>query len=130
MSLPFMLATGLGLEQSPWLSPLWLRRLSSTLRRWSAAARQALGDVQDERLEPSAAGDQCFGSSRFYCFRRATHPVPRPVFLVASGDLLQDARNPLFVLLSGLDLFWLWHLLLTVVGLQCGSFLAGASRWC
>ncbi len=37
-------------------------------------------------------------------------------FLVATGDLMQDARNPLFVLLSGLDLFWIWHLLLVVVG--------------
>jgi hypothetical protein len=36
--------------------------------------------------------------------------------LAASGDMLQDARNPLVVLLSQADLFWLWHLLLVVLG--------------
>lgn len=38
-------------------------------------------------------------------------------FLVATGDLMQDARNPLLPLLARLDLFWLWHLLLVAVGL-------------
>jgi len=37
-------------------------------------------------------------------------------FLVATGDLIQDSRNPLFVLLGGLDLFWVWHLLLVGLG--------------
>jgi hypothetical protein len=37
--------------------------------------------------------------------------------LVASGDLMKDARNPLFMLLSRLEPFWLWHLLLVVLGL-------------
>jgi hypothetical protein len=37
--------------------------------------------------------------------------------LAASGDMLEDARNPLVILLSQADLFWLWHLLLTVLGL-------------
>ena len=38
-------------------------------------------------------------------------------FLVATGDLMQDARNPLVSLLSRIDLFWLWHLFLVVIGL-------------
>ncbi len=37
--------------------------------------------------------------------------------LVATGDLLKDARNPMFTLLGRLDPFWLWHLLLVVLGL-------------
>jgi len=38
--------------------------------------------------------------------------------LVATGDLTKDGRNPLVALLGGIDLFWLWHLLLVVVGLS------------
>jgi hypothetical protein len=38
--------------------------------------------------------------------------------LVATGDLMKDGRNPLLTLLAGIDLFWLWHLLLVVVGLS------------
>jgi hypothetical protein len=38
--------------------------------------------------------------------------------LVASGDLLKDAQDPLFTLLGRLDPFWLWHLFLVVVGLS------------
>ena len=35
--------------------------------------------------------------------------------LVATGDLIKDARNPLFTLLGRIEPFWLWHLLLTIV---------------
>lgn len=42
-------------------------------------------------------------------------------FLVRSGDLLQDARNPMFALLSQVNIFWLWHLLLIVVGLAVAA---------
>jgi hypothetical protein len=45
--------------------------------------------------------------------------------LVATGDLMKDARNPLFLLLGRLDPFWVWHLFLVVVGL---SVVAGFSR--
>jgi hypothetical protein len=38
--------------------------------------------------------------------------------LVATGDLMKDGRNPMLTLLAGIDLFWLWHLLLVVVGLS------------
>jgi hypothetical protein len=37
--------------------------------------------------------------------------------LVATGDLINDARNPLFTLLGRIEPFWLWHLLLVVLGL-------------
>ena len=38
--------------------------------------------------------------------------------LVASGDILQDGKNPLVALLGGLDPFWLWHLWLVVIGVS------------
>jgi hypothetical protein len=38
--------------------------------------------------------------------------------LVATGDLTKDGRNPMVGLLSGVDLFWLWHLLLVAIGLS------------
>ncbi len=41
--------------------------------------------------------------------------------LVATGNLLQDAKDPRFALLGGIDLFWLWHLVLVAVGLAAGT---------
>lgn len=38
-------------------------------------------------------------------------------FLVATGDQIKDAANWLYVLLSQFDLFYLWHLVLVIVGL-------------
>lgn len=38
-------------------------------------------------------------------------------FLVATGDQTKDAANWLYVLLSQFDLFYLWHLVLVIVGL-------------
>lgn len=38
-------------------------------------------------------------------------------FLVATGDQIKDAANWLYVLLSQVDLFYLWHLILVIVGL-------------
>jgi hypothetical protein len=38
--------------------------------------------------------------------------------LVATGDMMKDAQNPLFTLLARIDPFWLWHLLLVVLGLS------------
>jgi hypothetical protein len=46
--------------------------------------------------------------------------------LVATGNLLQDAKDPRFALLSGIDLFWLWHLVLVAVGLAAGVRLGRA----
>jgi hypothetical protein len=42
-------------------------------------------------------------------------------FLVATGDVLQDARNPFYLVLGRLDIFWLWHLLLVVLGLSVAA---------
>jgi hypothetical protein len=52
----------------------------------------------------------------FIAFAGRLIQYPGLSFFVATGDLMQDARNPLFVLLGSLDLFWLWHLLLVMLG--------------
>lgn len=46
---------------------------------------------------------------------------PGLAMLVASGDQMADARNPLVSLLARLDLFWLWHLLLVTLGLAVAA---------
>ncbi len=53
----------------------------------------------------------------FVAFTGSSIKYPGLSALVGTGDLLQDARNPLFVLLGRIDLFWLWQLFLVVVGL-------------
>jgi Yip1 domain len=41
--------------------------------------------------------------------------------LVSNGNFPEDSRKPLYSLLSGIDLFWLWHLLLVLVGLAVAT---------
>ncbi len=41
---------------------------------------------------------------------------PGLAFLVATGDLMQDAKNPLVPLLSKFEPFWVWHLVLVGIG--------------
>lgn len=50
------------------------------------------------------------------------HMIEQPglSFLVATGDVLQDARNPFYLVLGRLDIFWLWHLLV-VLGLSMAA---------
>lgn len=42
-------------------------------------------------------------------------------FLVGTGNFFQDGQNPLYVLFSQLDLFWLWQVLLLVIGLMVAA---------
>ncbi len=41
--------------------------------------------------------------------------------LQATGDTLKDAGNPLLVLLSFVDIFWLWHIALLVIGVAVAA---------
>ncbi len=65
---------------------------------------------------PSAVGDLVQAGFTFAAGRAIQYPGLST--LVATGDLTKDARNPLVGLLSGVDLFWLWHLLLVAIGLS------------
>jgi hypothetical protein len=42
--------------------------------------------------------------------------TPGLSFFVAGEDLIENAQNPVYVLLANIDLFWLWHLILAVLG--------------
>jgi len=65
---------------------------------------------------PSAVGDLVQAGFTLVAGRAIQYPGLST--LVATGDLTKDGRNPMVALLGGIDLFWLWHLLLVVVGLS------------
>lgn len=122
MSLPFMLATGLGfgtvalvvvtLAQATFL--YFAALVTGGETSFGAMFRMSVWS----RL-PLAIG--ALVQAGFIAFAGRLIQYPGLSFFVATGDLMQDARNPLFVLLSGLDLFWLWHLLLVVLGLSVAA---------
>jgi hypothetical protein len=43
--------------------------------------------------------------------------APGLSYFVAGNDLMENAKNPVYVLLANIDLFWLWHLVLAALGL-------------
>jgi hypothetical protein len=61
----------------------------------------------------------------FMLFAGRAIQAPGLAALVATGDLMKDAQNPMFLLLGRLEPFWLWHLFLVLVGLAVA---AGFSR--
>lgn len=54
----------------------------------------------------------------FIFFTQGAILYPGLAFLISTGNTMEDARNPLFPLLASADIFWLWHLLLAVLGLS------------
>jgi hypothetical protein len=118
MSLPFMLATGLGFGA---LALIIATLAQATLLYFTAlisGGETTFGAVFRmsawSRLPMALAA---LAQAGFIAVTGRLIQYPGLSFPVASGDLMQDARNPVFVLLSGLDLFWLWHLLLVGLGL-------------
>lgn len=57
----------------------------------------------------------------FIAFTQQMIHYPGLSFLVGAGDFIQDAQNPLYALFSQLDLFWLWQVLLLVIGLAVAA---------
>jgi hypothetical protein len=57
----------------------------------------------------------------FSLVAKETIKYPGLSFLVSTGDLLADAKKPLVALLGSIDLFWLWHLLLVMLGLAVAA---------
>ncbi|HXV98612.1 MAG TPA: YIP1 family protein [Anaerolineae bacterium] len=119
MSLPFMLATGIGfgtlalvlatLAQATFL--YFTALVSGGETTFGAMFKMSVWS----RL-PMALG--ALAQAGFIAVAGRMIQYPGLSFFVASGNLMQNAGNPLFVLLSGIDLFWLWHLLLVVLGVS------------
>jgi hypothetical protein len=117
LSLPFMLATGIGFGTAT----LILAALAQTTLLYFTALVSggemtfgAMFNMSVWSRLPLAIG--ALTQAGFIASAGRMIQYPGLSFLVANGDLMQDARNPWFVLLGGLDLFWLWHLLLVMLG--------------
>ncbi len=120
LSLPFMLATSLGfgvifligglLVQSAFLYFGALIVGGDDMSFGSIFAMSSWARI------PMAIGLLVQGG--FTLVAQHINQYPGLSFLVGTGDLMKDARDPLFVLLGGIDLFWVWHLALAVLGLS------------
>jgi len=119
MSLPFMLATGIGFGG---LALILATLAQATLLYFTALVSGgemtfgAMFRMSVWSRLPMAIGALAQAGFIAIAGRMIEHPGLS--FLVSTGNLMQNTRNPLFVLLSGIDLFWLWHLLLVVLGVS------------
>lgn len=117
MSLPFMLATSIGVGT---LALIVATLAQATLLYFTALVSG--GELTFGAMFRMSAWSRmpmaisALVQAGFTAVAGRLIQYPGLSFLVATGDLMQDARNPLFVLLSSLDLFWIWHLLLVVLG--------------
>ncbi|NJN97428.1 MAG: hypothetical protein HC875_26770 [Anaerolineales bacterium] len=122
MSLPFMLATGIGFGSIALVVATLLQATFLYFAALISGGESTFGAIFKmsawSRL-PMALG--ALVQAAFIAVAGRLIPYPGLSFPVSTGDLMQDARNPLFVVLSGIDLFWLWHLLLVVVGLTVAA---------
>lgn len=57
----------------------------------------------------------------YVLFRKQVIEHAGLAFLVASGDWMKDSRNLLYGLLSNVDLFALWHVILLAIGLAVAT---------
>ncbi len=53
----------------------------------------------------------------FVFFTQGAIRYPGLAFMVATDNPLEDAKNPMLPLLASIDIFWLWSLLLAIIGL-------------
>lgn len=119
LSLPFMLALGLGIGAAI----LVLGTLIQSAFFYFGALIMGGDDLDFGAVFPMSAWSRlpmAFGylvQTGIILVTQSMFKYPGLSYLVASGDLLEDAKNPMFLLLSNIDLFWLWHLLLAVLGL-------------
>ncbi|MBE7468840.1 MAG: hypothetical protein DPW09_02295 [Anaerolineae bacterium] len=122
MSLPFMLATGIGFGALALVAATLLQATFLYFTALVSGGESTFGTIFKMSVWgrlPMALG--ALVQAGFIAVAGRLIPYPGLSFPVSSGDLMQDARNPLFVLLSGIDLFWLWHLLLVVLGLAVAA---------
>jgi len=126
MSLPFMLATGIifgglalfigVLAQTGYLY------LSAMLAGGRDTGFKGMFTVSAWSRIPLAIG--FLVQAAFAAFSQGALRYPGLAPLVASGNQLEDAGNPLVALLARVDLFWLWHLVLVAIGLTVAARLS------
>ena len=126
LSLPFMLVTTLGfgllfmvfglLTQSAFLY------FGSFIFGGDDITFGAMFTVNTWARIPMAIG--ALVQAAFVTMSHGVIRYPGLAFFVASGDPLVDAGNPLVPLLSSIDLFWLWSLLLAMLGVSVAARLS------
>ena len=126
MSLPFMLATGIifgglvlligVLAQTAYLY------LSAMLAGGRDAGFKTMFTVSVWSRIPLTIG--YLVQAAFVAVSQGALRYPGLAPLVASGNQLEDAGNPLVALLARVDLFWLWHLVLVSIGLALAARLS------
>jgi hypothetical protein len=123
LSVPFLAATGLGFGGII----LLMGMLAQTIYFYFAAMLAGGADMNFGRMFtvttwsrlPLAIG---FGvQATFVLISDGLLRYPGLAAMVATGDQLADAKNPLLALLARVDLFWLWHLLLAVIGVAIAA---------
>ena len=122
-SLPFLLATGIGIGAIALLIGLLMQTAYFYLTALVVGGNDTtFGDLFTvsawSRL-PLAIG--FLVQAVFVAVSQGAIKYPGLAALVASGDPLADAQNPLIGLLARLDLFWLWHLLLVTLGVAIAA---------
>lgn len=127
-SLPFMLATGIVfggvalligvLAQTAYLY------LAAMVAGGSDTGFGAMFTVSTWSRLPLAIG--YLVQAVFVTFSQGALKYPGLAPLVASGNQIEDASDPLVVLLARVDLFWLWHLILVAIGLAVAARLGRA----
>jgi hypothetical protein len=123
MSIPFMLVTGIVfgglalfvgiLAQTAYLY------LAAMLAGGSDTGFKAMLTVSTWSRIPLAIG--FLVQAAFVTFSQGALKYPGLAPLVASGNQLEDSRDPLVALLARVDLFWLWHLVLAAIGLTLAA---------
>ena len=118
MSLPFMLATGIGFG----LIALVIGVLAQTAYFYFATMLTGGDDTNFGAMFTISAWTRLplaigfLVQAAFVWVSQGAIRYPGLAPLVASGNALEDAKNPIIPLLARFDLFWLWHLLLVVLG--------------
>jgi len=117
VSLPFIMATGLGIGALMLVLGTVAQAAILYFGALVAGGEVEFGPVFTvstwTRL-PLAIG--MLVRAAFTAFAGRLVQYPGLATLVATGDLSTDGRNPLVALLGQLELFWLWHLVLVALG--------------
>jgi hypothetical protein len=123
MSLPFMLVMGIVFGGLALLIGILAQTaylyLASMLAGGSDTGFKTMWTVSTWSRIPLAIG--FLVQAAFVTFSQGALKYPGLAPLVASGNQLEDSRDPLVALLARVDLFWLWHLVLAAIGLALAA---------